>query len=699
MKSLNFLFIFNCLINVSFLLIPIWKIKDSSVEISTGETLDVYEGENNQKTVKLTKTIEKKENYFDDYNTIIMNNKNEKNTTWEDIESFYHFTNEDQYYQYYICPKGRNYINGYDENSNSFYVREIENFEDTYNLNSDDEWELICYYQSKRNYIFAGFLNQEKIKKFYGLYLKSNSWQSVKVDDGFYDFLWTYIPTNPYDDNRNTEYKMFGLVQYESQITLEKIYITIDTTYNIQINIAERNSIVYKSNYTHGYFYDNQFYWMSCNITDDFKCGYSTEKINISSKNDANVQNIIHDKSPFDFLDSFEIQKLNMIRNSPFVYYKIKSNDDNQIYYGIIDIISNRIIFNTNEILTEYKPFTNFSMLAFTTSGVYQICAFKEDDQCVKNCSSGKILILDTVNGNHCGTSQDCEYYLFIPDNICIEYCDKTLYVSNENKECGLCMDLYNGENGNEYKPYKYINGTECLEYKPNGTYYVYEKYKIIDNCSENCRECNNSDICTECDDGFILYNGKCIEKEKNCNQNCEDCDIYSENDNEQKCTKCKDNMLLQIDKGNCVNECLDSYYKNGSLCLKCNLNCTKCSEGEEIMENGELNQNCDECIDFKYLLVNNSKNCVDECPIGYNITDDKYCNLSESGNGTNPNNGENKKTKNPDYMLWVFMVIIALLLIITALCLCKRYCPHKKKDSDLIEDINNELQINRLSE
>ena len=247
-------------------------------------------------------------------------------------------------------------------------------------------------------------MNQEKIDKFYGKHLgdASASWKNKQIEQGFFDFLWT-TDTKQYESTGNTEYYMIGLVQSESQITLEKLIVIIDSNYYINFNPQGKNHIIYKSDYTHGYFYENKFYWMSCNTTDDFKCGYSLEEIYVTESQTVNVENIIHDKSPFDFLD-----------NSPFVYYKIKSNEDNQIYYGIIDIISNRIIFNTNEILTEYKPFTNFSMLAFTSSGVYQICTFKEDNECVKNCSSGKTLILDPVNGNHCGTSQDCDNYLFV---------------------------------------------------------------------------------------------------------------------------------------------------------------------------------------------------------------------------------------------------------------------------------------------
>ena len=44
-----------------------------------------------------------------------------------------------------------------------------------------------------------------------------------------------------------------------------------------------------------------------------------------------------------------------MIRNTRFIYYEIENNKTNseniekEIYYGIIDIILNQIIFNTNE--------------------------------------------------------------------------------------------------------------------------------------------------------------------------------------------------------------------------------------------------------------------------------------------------------------------------------------------------------------
>ena len=149
---------------------------------------------------------------------------------------------------------------------------------------------------------------------------------------------------------------------------------------------------------------------MSCNTISDFKSGYSTIPIDNVKDKDYQSGKVNNNDSPFRFLDadSFTINNIKMIRNTKYIYYEIQKNS-NEIYYGIIDIELNKIIFNTNENLSQFKPYQSNGMFAFTDNTVYKVCAYKDGNNCLDTCSDN--YILDTENGNTCGT-QKCSHFL-----------------------------------------------------------------------------------------------------------------------------------------------------------------------------------------------------------------------------------------------------------------------------------------------
>ena len=48
--------------------------------------------------------------------------------------------------------------------------------------------------------------------------------------------------------------------------------------------------------------------------------------------------------------------------------------------------------------------------------------------------------------------TKQCEVYTLMPENICINNCNRSIYVLKD-KECGLCKEFDSGA-----KPYKLIN-------------------------------------------------------------------------------------------------------------------------------------------------------------------------------------------------------------------------------------------------
>ena len=368
-----------------------------------------------------------------------------------------------------------------------------------------------------------------------------------------------------------------------------------------------------------------------------------------------------------------------MIRNTRFVIYEV-SDEKNAIYRGIIDIEINQIIFSTNENFIKFQPLKNYTILALTENNAYEICLIKDNDNCIERCPSGKRFVLNNIEGNHCGP-MICMNYTFKPNNICIDYCNNTFYSFNEDKYCGLCKDL------DQKKPFKILNHEECLEKVPSNTYFFNEKYKLLDYCPDTCTRCTNLVNCTKCIDGFVLENNKCI-KDESCYKNCELCSEHSEEENIQHCTSCKNNLYFYNEngEGNCLNECPEGFYINKSNCSKCHENCKNCSKGPEV-NNGAENQNCETCDEkWKYSIKvdTNFKNCINECPDGYEITGNEYCVLSEK---------KEKKEKHKDTpAFYIIIVLIILCLLVIIISIYRKMWIYDKRSNKLINKINKEL-------
>ena len=181
-------------------------------------------------------------------------------------------------------------------------------------------------------------------------------------------------------------------------------------------------------------------------------------------------------------------------------------------------------MFNTNETINEFIPYSSNSMLAITSESAYRICIIKfrnADDSydCVDECTSPNRIIRDS-EGNICGQGcNDPNKYLLIPDDICVKECDTNIYISNSSKICGLCKDM------DSSKPYRFIGGTECITDVPIGGYEYNSRLKLL-----------------KCKNGYILNENTCIP---HCYRTCSICSEYSENPNSQKCLKCTTGYYL----------------------------------------------------------------------------------------------------------------------------------------------------------
>ena len=686
MKTKLLYILFFKLISV-FSIVPLWNFKNSAINLLSNfdtHTYIICDRENYNMRIKLEKTISKNTK-ISETNRIYIDGKDRGETIWEDIESFYNINNIK-----YICPKGKYFM--YIDTGDSFKEMIPNDFTD------EGDWELKCYYQNKEGYIFVTFLNKYSTIYVYNIN-GPNKWENkIRIEQGLYDYKWT---TEMKNDNH--EYLMKGIILKDNNMILQSIIFTIKSDY-LGANEVGTNKLLFKSlKYSNSYFnlYNYNFYFMTYNSIFDFTSGYYNESGEITMENLGEIKISLNNGTPLEFIDNnISIKYLNFTRNTKYVFYELYNNKNNEIYHGIIDIQLNKVIFNTNETILEFKPYSNISMLAITENSAYKICALKNElgDDCIESCSDNDNIILDSENSNKCGNKCNTKYVL-IPDQICLDSCNENIYTINGN-QCGLCKDI-----GLENKIYKLINTSGCLDHIPEGSEYYNEKLKLL-----------------TCKEGYNLTDGKCSPvPSSKCYQLCELCYEYSLKDDDQKCSSCKEGYLLQ--ERNCIKTCKEGFYQKDKKCEKChelckscyenfnkcnscidgaylntyNDSCLKCSENCETCSNMEQNGNhnclsCDQSSRLKYLIDDKiNKTCVENCPDNTTLIKDNltcvYKKERESNSST-PENSDIKIKHNPNFVLWFFIILIIIIILIMSLCICKKYCNKQRSEQTIIEQI-----------
>ncbi|ESU34701.1 Variant-specific surface protein [Giardia duodenalis] len=121
---------------------------------------------------------------------------------------------------------------------------------------------------------------------------------------------------------------------------------------------------------------------------------------------------------------------------------------------------------------------------------------------------------------------------------------------------------------------------TECLD-----GYYLYDNLCVY--CDDNCLTCENAATnCTNCDEGFVLQNGRCIEV-GSVMENC--IKAKSASDSAQGCSACR-----------------GGFYLTNGMCEKCVENCQICT-GASLSE-------CK--TGFNGYRYDSGKNTLEECRV-----------------------------------------------------------------------------------
>ena len=216
---------------------------------------------------------------------------------------------------------------------------------------------------------------------------------------------------------------------------------------------------------------------------------------------------------------------------------------------------------------------------------------------CIKKCSTRFINCIE-CNENKCEKCKTDKNYLINDNGNCIEKIDNCLVQRTDidEKECINCKDGYHciGKTKSEciivdnIKYFHDITGSSCIQ-----------------RCStthNKCLECNEKE-CTKCEDGYFVYNGKCMENITGCINNyfdgtkkgCNECDMnkgyYCINQTKEECYRLNIYSLLPhyylISDINypCYNPCEALV----SHCSTCNPKiCIECTRQFIINDNGD---------------------------------------------------------------------------------------------------------------
>ena len=613
---LSFLLIFSSIISI-YCVIPEWNLEKAGEELLSSSS-DEYTYTTIDRLMfgvylKMTRKI-KRENNIANYTNELYMSYNfdhilQKEVPFDFVDSFYLINNN-----YIVCPKGPYHPYNFDTGE---YIS-VNGFEKS----GLKDWDLKCFKHDNNGLTFflVFYLMNGNIHLFYTKYGEYN-WGKMELADELYDYK---LEDAYYYNYKEREYVFMPLMKNGNDFALigKVIYLKTDSK-NQYTPQESQNLVIYKiKKYTQAYYsnFTNSFYFITYDDIYNFVSGYvitdNTDKT-VNNFNWANSLTINNKSTPFEFIEKdFEIEQMNIMLYNRFVYYKISDKNSEKIYHGVLDIITNKVIFNTDEKINYFIPFSNIAMLAITPTSAYKICFYKNNGECVEECTNGYKY---DVDGNNCSDSSECsaDKITMIPSGICIDSCDERYYFHDkDNRKCGLCKDF--NPTGNSYK---LVNGTDCRGFDESRMEFFNEDLKLI-----------------KCKNDYILKDNDCVY-EQECYELCEKgkCTEYSDDIYNQHCTSCIDDYYLE--NGNCKINCSNGYEISGRECVGCTdkycdafiintCNCTKCKLDDYFINSSNSCEECDslclkcegvkdhctECDNSHFLFDNKCIDCASNC-------------------------------------------------------------------------------------
>ena len=436
MKSI---FIFSLFLNCFFFSISIvqnWDLASSSIDLLEGRTslsIPEFVKTGYDMEVKLYKYIAKENNevvyrkYLTVTNTQTSSVIYDNQVDIEKIDSFYYLNDK-----YIICPQGRNHpliVYSY----NGMYILDVGN-----NFAENGDWELKCYHHYT-GYFLVFYLMNGNSQFFRTKTSGTFSWTRETFHNEIYDFKLN-------NGNSNGEYSLAYIVDTNGYLKLLGSKFTFNNDGVYRNDCGGENYLMNALTHTRGCFDNtyNHFYYLSYSDTSDFACGYYEEN-NLDYLSVGSITVNKNEDSPLEFVDEVEIQEIKFVNHYKYAYYKIYNPTEDKTYRGIIDTRSGLVVFNTDEDIITYVPYSDISMLAITSDYAYEICVIKRDGSCIDSyygCSDTNYQFILDLQGNKCSSSCSDGKILLIRENFCSDTCDESIYILKDN-QCGLCYNFY----------------------------------------------------------------------------------------------------------------------------------------------------------------------------------------------------------------------------------------------------------------
>ena len=394
MKSL--IFIFAYLIENVFSVLPNWKLKESSIDLlGSGDTHEytIYEKNMYTQYAKLTKKITRSSTGITHENTLTLSSSS--TVTFEGIESQYSFSQIKV-----LCPRG------------SFNPINLNDYDNTFDYGSEwvqsQKWDLKCYYH-REGYLLVYYLMNGN-HEVQACKVDGTTWtqpENLQISDEIYDYKLVNQGTLGGEYNSDGPYPFMALIKENNVIKLFGGKINFTDSITIENNSTKE--LITSKKVTQGYFNsvygNNNFYYITYNNISDFSSGFSLSSISENNydqitSNTVTFQN--NENNPFEYLDEVEIIDIDFLPYNKYIYYSLKNKVTGTTYHGIFDITLNKIMFNTEDKINVFIPYSKNSMLAITDESAYKICAIQSGADCIEECPSGQKIILNTENGNKC---------------------------------------------------------------------------------------------------------------------------------------------------------------------------------------------------------------------------------------------------------------------------------------------------------
>ena len=587
------LFSFNFIFLTSYS-ISIWNFDNLAINLlssSTNYEYIIYKKEDHGIEVILIKQITKIGNIISSKNFLTANST-KKEVSFENIHSYYP---NKLGATILICPKGK--FHPYDFMNDNYITPP--------NFDLDDNWDLRCY-SHKSGYFFILYAHSGR-ENFYSVY--NNEYSKKEM---FKTYLYDYIFEDGYITD-NAEYKIATVNSYYNMITLIYNIFILKSDFEGRNTIRRQDLIGEKGHSQATFDGNNYLYFYSYSNVLDFTSGYSTSSLIANEiSNTYTLPTNINQISPFSFSENALINEINFIQGTGYVYYSITDKGKN--YFGIIDIIQNKILYNINKELSSFIPISYNKIIAFNDNTVYMLCLYKDDNICTNSFaeSSDIIIIEDDIKDSTNIVNANDNKIKLMPEDIYIDKdnCDLSKYIINQDRnECGSCGYFYTN------KIYKFINSNECIEIIPENAelyeqnlnilkckrnYYLSNNLCIFAGCYETCETCIelsndiNDQKCLTCKNGFILNNGNCIiitettiltdeiKKKSGTISNSISHSISNTIDICLEDIKCK---TYENNNCNCI-QCFDGYYVDNYKCIKCKELCQDYEENTCICNN-----------------------------------------------------------------------------------------------------------------